>query len=347
VKFIITIDTEADNQWGPALSQETENLRFIPRFQALCDRYRFPPTYLCTYEVAAAPAFGEILLPLHASGRAEIGAHLHPWTTPPFSRWDRGQSAPAYPSELPLGVFARKLESLTGLLASKTGSRPRSYRAGRWGLSAAHIPLLIEHGYIVDCSVTPLVRWTDRGARECGQDFTSAPVTPYFMAWGDPAREGTSSLLEVPVTILHTNALMRRSPLLQGVYRRSRRRTVARLLNRSFVIAPQWFRPFSDMSVARLRSVFETAGRLSLPVIEMMFHSSELMPKGSPHSPNEAAVEHLFERLEGTFALLAREGVEGTTLASFAQPISRERAASVPPDELGWTAGRPGVDQSA
>jgi hypothetical protein len=334
LKFIITIDTEADNQWGPALSQETENLRFIPRFQALCERYRFPPTYLCTYEIAAAEAFDEILLPLHGNGRAEVGAHLHPWTTPPLSRWDRGESAPAYPSELPVGVFARKLESLTSLLTSKIGSGPRSYRAGRWGLSAAHIPLLLQHGYIVDCSVTPLVRWTDSGARERGQDFVDAPVTPYFMAWGDPAREGMSSLLEVPVTILHTNRLMQRSPLLRGVYGRNRRTSVARLLNRTFVIAPQWFRPFSDMSVARLRAVFETARRLELPVIEMMFHSSELMPRGSPHSPNEAAVEHLYERLEGTFAFLAQEGAEGTTLGAFAEPISRQRAASVSADEL-------------
>jgi hypothetical protein len=345
VKVIITIDTEADNQWGLAPSQETENIRFIPRFQALCERYRFAPTYLCTYEIASAKAFDDILRPLHASGCAEIGAHLHPWTTPPLSRWDRGEKALAYPSELPIGVYASKLESLTELLADKIGAPPRSYRAGRWGLSAAHVPVLLRHGYIVDCSVTPLVRWTDRGAQEHGQDFVDAPVRPYFMAWGDPAREGTSSLLEVPVTILYTNALMRRSPMLRGVYGRHRRSTLARLLNRTFVIAPQWFRPFADMTVGRLRAVFDTARDLDLPVIEMMFHSSELMPKGSPHSPDEEAVERLFERLDGTFAFLAREGVEGSTLTAFAEPISRDRASALSADELGGRMQRPQVGQ--
>jgi hypothetical protein len=347
VKLIITIDTEGDNQWDPALPQSTDNIRFLPRFQDLCDRYTFQPTYLCTYEVAAAPAFDEILLPIHESKRAEIGAHLHPWTNPPFSQWDRSETVPAYPSELPPGVFARKLACLTSLIASKLGRPPRSYRAGRWGLSAAHIAVLLQLGYIVDCSVTPLVSWGDPGARERGQDFREAPVKPYFVAWGDPAREGSSGLLEVPVTILYTNSSMRGSPLLCAAYRRHRKTRAARLLNRMFWIAPQWFRPFSDMSVARLKAVYETARELELPVIEMMFHSSELMPKGSPHNPTAESVERLYQRLEQILAYLAEQRVEGITLSAFAEPLRRQFVVSGKPatlsfsaDELTWVPGR-------
>ena len=347
MKLIITVDTEGDNQWDPAMPRSTDNLRFIPRFQDLCERYKIPPTYLCTYDGAAPPAFDEVLRPLHQGRRAEIGAHLHPWTNPPFSRWDRSETVPAYPSELPAGVFARKLECLTGLLLGKLGAPPRSYRAGRWGLSAAHIPVLLQLGYIVDCSVTPLVSWTDRGARERGQDFSEAPVSPYFMAWGDPAREGTSGLLEVPVTILCTNDVMRRSPLLRATYRRYRKTQAARVLNRMFSIAPRWFRPFSDMSVERLKAVHGTARRLELPVIEMMFHSSELMPDGSPHNLTVESVERLYERLEQLFAYLAAEQVEGTTLSAFAERLRQQAVASGTPealavstDDLTWAPGR-------
>jgi hypothetical protein len=347
MKLILTIDTEGDNQWDPALPRSTENIRFIPRFQRLCERYDFPPTYLCTYEVVAAQVFDEILLPLHEGNRAEIGAHLHPWTSPPFSRWDQSETVPAYPSELPLGVFAKKLECLTGLLASKLGAPPRSYRAGRWGLSAAHIPLLLQFGYIVDCSVTPLLSWGDPGARERGQDFSEAPATPYFMAWGDPAREGASGLLEIPVTILYTNALMRRSLLLRAAYHRYRKTRSARLLNRMFSIAPQWFRPFSDMSVARLNAVYDTARRLELPVIEMMFHSSELMPNGSPHNPTAESVDRLYQRLDQVFARLAKRRAEGITLSAFAEPLRRQLAAATKivaldcsADELTWAPSR-------
>src|SRR4029078_5056358 len=100
----------------------------------------------CASDSADARVFAEILLPLHRAGRAEIGAHLHPWTTPPLSPWDRCDARAAYPSELPPGVCSRKLESLTDLLAAKLERAPRSYRAGRWGLSAAHIPFLLRLG---------------------------------------------------------------------------------------------------------------------------------------------------------------------------------------------------------
>ncbi len=111
MQFIITIDTEGDNQWDAALPPGTENIKFVPRFQELCDRYRFPPTYLCTYEVVDSTAFDDVLLPLPAAGRAEIGAHLHPWTNPPFSEWDRSETTYAYPSELPAPVFSKKAGS--------------------------------------------------------------------------------------------------------------------------------------------------------------------------------------------------------------------------------------------
>jgi hypothetical protein len=346
MNVIITIDTEADNQWDGGHERSTENIRFIPRFQQLCERFDFKPTYLCTYDVADAPVFDEVLAPLHRRGTAEIGAHLHPWTNPPFSAWDRSDAVPAYPSELPPGLFARKLEQLTALLARKLGERPTSYRAGRWGLSAAHIPVLLELGYIVDCSVTPLLSWSDAGARERGQDFSQAPVRPYFMSWGDPAREGVSGLLEVPVTILCTNTLMERSPLLRAVYQRYRKTWPARFLNRTFLIAPRWFRPFSDMSVERLKAVHETAQRLQLPAVEMMFHSSELMPNGSPHNTTADAVEHLYARLEAIFEYLAQRGTTGVTLSGFAQKFLRESVASRPSgpalssDELTWRAAK-------
>lgn len=343
MQFIITIDTEGDNQWAPSLPDSVENIRFIPRFQELCDRYGFPPTYLCTHDVVSDRLFDEVLRPLDADGRAEIGAHLHPWTTPPLTRWDRTERSAAYPSELPPGVFARKLETLTQLIAARIGRAPRSYRAGRWGLSAAHIPVLLELGYLVDCSVTPTVNWTDPGARERGQDFSTAQAHPYFMAWGDPARPGASGLLEVPVTILDTNQWMRRSTALRSVYRRYRKTLLGRALNRTFLVAPRWFRPFADMSVDRMRAVFETARTLQLPVIEMMFHSSELMPNGSPHNVTDQAVEDLYVRLDQTFAFLKREGVGGITLGDFAETVHRgetsiaRSALACSSEDLTWT----------
>jgi len=77
MKLILTVDTEADNQWETGASLTTTNLEHVPRFQALCERFEFPPTYLCTYEVVTSTAFNETLRHPMRAGRAEIGAHLY------------------------------------------------------------------------------------------------------------------------------------------------------------------------------------------------------------------------------------------------------------------------------
>ena len=52
-KFIITIDTEGDNLWewkfGDAIT--TENVKYLPRFQNLCNDFGFKPVWLTNYEI--------------------------------------------------------------------------------------------------------------------------------------------------------------------------------------------------------------------------------------------------------------------------------------------------------
>lgn len=53
--FLITIDTEGDNLWQKHDSITTENARYLPRFQQLCEKYGFKPVYLTNYEMAIDP----------------------------------------------------------------------------------------------------------------------------------------------------------------------------------------------------------------------------------------------------------------------------------------------------
>ena len=321
MKLVITVDTEADNQWDVRAPLATENLACVPRFQALCERFGFPPTYLCTHEVVTSTAFDESLASAARRGRAEVGAHLHPWSTPPADEtWDAASRARPYPSELPVELLAAKLETLTAVIADRMGARPTSYRAGRWGFSAPQIPLLEQLGYVADCSVTPGVSWRrDVGLRDGGPDFTVAPVTPYALAAADPCRNGSSGIVEVPVTIVHTNGLMRRFGSARASYRHHRRSLAWRAADRFFQVAPQWLRPFPHMTADRLIAVCDTARQLELPVLQMMLHSSELLPGGSPYNDTPAAVDNLHDRLAAVFRHLAACGTEGATLTGAAR----------------------------
>src|SRR4030095_6053082 len=82
--FLITIDTEGDNQWSRPRVTTTRNAGFLPRFQALCERFGLRPTYLTNHEMALCPVFTEFARAVLARGAAEIGMHLHAWDSPPI-----------------------------------------------------------------------------------------------------------------------------------------------------------------------------------------------------------------------------------------------------------------------
>ena len=321
MKVVITVDTEADGAWSQGERVTVDNLQAMPRFQALCERYGMKPTYLCTYEVARADAFAP-LVEWERAGRCEIGAHLHPWTNPPFTT--AGDIAvdpaeyPGYPSELTPAQFRAKLTTLGEALRARTGRAPTSYRAGRWGFAAEHIDVLVELGYLVDCSVTPLVdRRGNKGLRAGGPDFRRAPVAPYRLSTRDICAPGESPLWEVPVTVVYRRRVMRRSALLRRTWSLAKQVRGFGLLNRAFGLEPSWFRPYPHMNARKLVDVYRVARKMELPLVEMMFHSSELLAGASESFPDAASIERAFAMLEETLATLHADGCRGVTLSDF------------------------------
>src|SRR3990167_9614935 len=113
MKFIITVDTEADNEWKKKGQKPTlDNIYFLSPFQKLCEKYEFFPTYLATYEVAVNGQAVEILGRWQNEGKAEIGAHLHSWTNPPYrqNETEEAKTQP-FPSELPDNELWPKLKN--------------------------------------------------------------------------------------------------------------------------------------------------------------------------------------------------------------------------------------------
>jgi len=323
MRLIVTVDAEADNQWDHGCPISTENVLYWQPFQALCEQYRFVPTYLITSEIAADRRAVAFLRPLVEAGRAEVGAHLHPWTTPPFQDQPGlrfNDCIHVFPSQIQRGLLEEKLFTLTTQVAEAVGRLPSSFRAGRFGVNLACARSLSRLGYVVDSSVTPLVSWRDHdglpGAGG-GPDFRDHPAKPFLIATGSKAQ-----LLELPVTILLTNPLLRRCPWLLPVYRALQ----VRLGNRLFrwkCLAPQplWLRPLPEMTVKRLLVVWREAKRHSLPAAVMMFHSSELMPGASPYRPTAESVRQLLALLEEFFAAVHQDGGEGATLTEAANSI--------------------------
>ncbi len=305
-RLLLSVDTEADNQWEASGRENLQmrNIAELPRLQKLCDQYGVRPTYLITYEVATDEESRAILVELAATGRCEIGTHHHPWTTPPLVE-DH-----LYPLNLSPSHFDSQLRNLTQVVSEVGATRPVSYRAGRNGFCGWQVELLEKQGYLVDSSVDPFFNQRTKG----GPSFAGAPSSPYMVSGEDPCLAGTGKLLEIPIS----SALNRRWPSrLQKAYAdfspAYQFRRVLRLLK---IVRPIWLRP----SYSSTEDMLWLAERLTsslAPTANIIFHSSELLPGGSPYYSTAGEVDGLYRSLEALFQLMAEKNVQGKTFHEF------------------------------
>ncbi len=322
--FIITIDAEGDDLWANPREITTRNAEYLPRFQSLCERFRFKPVYLANYEMAISDAFVEFARDVVARGAGEIGMHLHAWNSPPLDSLT-GDDLRFHPYliEYPEPVMKEKIRTLTHLLEDRFDQKMTSHRAGRWAFDGRYAAMLLDEGYRVDCSVTPGVDWRGnlgdpRG--NGGSDYTAFPDRPYFLSPLDISVPGAGELLEVPMTT-RPSSLYRKAP---RAYR------IPLLRQAAHRVSPKlsWLCPTPLLEKHNLKAMLQVACAAKAEAVahlEFMLHSSELMPGGSPAFKDASEIERLYEHLEMLFEDLAT-WCRGTTLKEFHASFSnRER----------------------
>lgn len=309
--FIITIDTEGDNLWENHNLISTKNTHYLPRFQALCEKYAFKPVYLTNYEMAVDDDYVAFARDVIARGTGEVGMHLHAWNSPPLDPLtDDDWRYKPYLIEYPAGLIRSKVEFMTRLLEDTFQTKMLSHRAGRWAFNEYYAALLIEFGYVVDCSVTPKVNWQFSPGNpegKGGTNYRDFPSHAYFMDEKNIARAGTSSLLEVPMTIQYKHSGLMNS--LKSGYDRLRGKRRSPSVN--------WLRP-SGGNVENMKRVVRQSLDEGHDYVEFMLHSSEFMPGGSPTFATEQHIERLYQDLEQLFSWLSERTV-GKTLAEYYQ----------------------------
>lgn len=323
MKFLITIDTEGDNQWDHGRPVTVENIKYVPRFQALCEKYGIKPTYLVTSEVCRDSYAKEIFTEYSAADRAEIGTHLHSWTTPPFlpvPGLTENDPDHAFASELPDDLLSSKIRTITEEISESFGKRPTSFRSGRYGFNKRVAEVLVDNDYIVDSSVTPFVSWSGHPGipgGEGGPDFIFS--SPYPSSLDLP----NGSLTEIPITILPTRFPLSFSIKLAQYYFRN--------VNGSFLLRgfrkfffrdqPVWMRPVPGTDDKLLKALLNVTIDRKLPFITMMFHSSELMPGCSKYRPDNQSIEDLYRLLDTFFAYLSFMNIGSSTLSEAAREM--------------------------
>lgn len=309
--LLVGIDTESDDQWSPESRRHPtfENIYALPSLHARFQSHGVRPTYFITHPVARDPRSAAVLRELLHGRDCEVGAHHHVWETPPCVPEDI--DCHAYALNLPDQQFEAQVRQLSEAIAGAVGEAPFSYRSGRFGFSVRHVPVLERTGYRVESSVAPLFYEGHKG----GPDFVDVSAIPYFLSYDNAAEAGTSNLLEVPVSA----GLNRRLPaFLQRWYGRAPRPyTTKRVLRKLGLVRMQWLRP----SYSSLADMCELARRLKLdgvPVLNVIFHSSEIIAGGSPYNRSAAELDAFFDRLEHFLAFASAElGATPVTFSEF------------------------------
>jgi len=195
-RLFVIVDTEEEFDWSAPFARENTDVSAISetvRLQQVLAPYRLRPTYVVDYPVASTEASAQLLGGLAHQGECRIGAHLHPWVTPPFDE----PLVPEMSFGMNLGekVERAKIESLTEAIEANMNVRPRIFKAGRYGFGESTARILEALEYDMDGSVIPHMDFSgDRGPNYRG--FSVSPAT-----FGAGRR-----LLELPCTTGYVGA---------------------------------------------------------------------------------------------------------------------------------------------
>ncbi len=317
----MTIDVEPDSpEWSGKLSEwHCRNIPSLERLQEVCDHHGARPTYLTTYAVAVDPGAEKVLARLAATGRCEIGAHLHPADTPP--RLARPHPETSIP-HLPTDAKEEKFANLHAALAERFGA-PTAFRAGRYRLDAPSVGILERLGFTADTSVTPHVSWR----LEQGPDWARAPERPYRLSRTDPSRPGDSPIVEIPVTTRERRRFGIGGRLLSDLSSmpfRALSPAVSRLVEWVRPLRIDWLRPTYLGGDALKALMDEVLAEDPDAALNMMFHSNELAPGMSPFVRTEDEARAFLARVEAVCAHAAKRGAAPVTLSEAAARYARQ-----------------------
>jgi len=238
------------------------------------------PTYFVDYAIVSDPSSVKHFKKPFEKGECEIGAHLHPWVTPPVEEEIHNESTHAV--NLPSDLVRQKLKNLTQKLEDEFGERPLTFRSGRWGVNGPLLKMLIEEGYQTDSSVLPFYA-------DSTFSYYEALDAPYWPDLTDCTREGIQrELFEIPVTSgfnLPNFTMCHKIHQFLSVKPWSTFHAVGILWHLNIMRKLQLSPELVDAS--NMITLVNACLKREHRVIHMFFHSSSLLPGGSPYVSNE------------------------------------------------------------
>ena len=319
----VVVHTEEEFDWDKPHNRSAtsvEHMRHIGRAQEIFDEFGIVPNYVVDYPIASQDIAIEPLKAFADTGRALIGAHLHPWVSPPYVEEVNARNS--YPGNLPRELEREKLGRLTERIEASFRKAPLTYLAGRYGFGANTGAILEELGYQVDISPAVPINFSADG----GPDYSSYTSDPYWFGerrklLGLPGTGGYVGWLRVGGTSLYraaTQPTLRRIGVAGAC---ARLRAIERIR-----LSPE------DYSEGEMRRLTLTLLGQGIRVFVFSFHSPSVMPGGTPYVRSESDLDRFFEKCRGYFSFFLRElgGIAMTPL-EIRQTLTEACGLAAPP----------------
>lgn len=279
--LVIVVDTEEEFDWTQPFCRDSTATTAIPAqhlaHDEIYDALGVVPTYVIDWPVATTPAAIAALRELQSSGRCEIGAHLHPWVSPPYT--ETVSTFNSYAGNLSRELEFEKIRRLTQAITEHVGQAPMTFKAGRYGVGPHTLESVASLGYRVDASFVPYTSFRADG----GPDFSDYSEHPFWIGASDAA------LLELPVTTGFCGAMRGLGPMLYPWLNSPAAKAVraggiaarARLLER-IRLTPE------GCSAAELQRLAATLVGAGCQVLSLTYHSPSLVPGHTPYVRSHA-----------------------------------------------------------
>lgn len=295
VYVIISIDTECDkdSRWQVPQPMRFDNIMeqqnaLFPLFK----KYNLKPTYLLSPEVLKNQK--SVRFFQENKDWIELGTHLHVEFIAPnenMASTNTNDIQGNHKKEIEL----EKLTNLTNLFEDKFGFKPTSFRSGRFGSSDHTTRFLAELGYKVDSSIVP---YTTKKFNNHTIDSWGKTVLPYWETFKN------NRILQIPITMINPGYDKLPWFLKKGVEKsNSLNRKIASKLGYS--IKNKWLRPYREngeglISIADyvINNGFKKS---NFAVLNIMFHSNEILPGASPYCQTKLEVESFRNSLDELF----------------------------------------------
>jgi hypothetical protein len=292
--LVVVVDTEEEFDWTApfdSTSRGTTNILFQPLAQEIMDRHGVVPTYVIDYPVVDSPDAVSILRSIADEGRCEIGAHLHPWVSPPIEEQVNVHNS--FPGNLPPSLEREKLARLAERIEKAFSCRPIVYKAGRYGVGPNTFQTLRQLGFRVDTSVVPHTDFSASG----GSNFKTFPSGP-FLAGGD--------LVALPLSVHFTGALAAAGPKLYPSLAAAAQLRLPGLAARLGLLERLRLSP-EGHNVNDLKRQTRAALARGERYFMLTYHSSTLLPGATPYARHEIERDAFLNTLDTYFKFFSRE----------------------------------------